>query len=361
MDIDLDAQHFATQQRFVERVNKLTGGKKAYVFIDEIQRIENAGLFLKGLYDRRLPYKWLATGSGSLELKEKISESLAGRKRNFFLYPVSIFEFAAFRLNTQISQIPGLLSTDAVTEEQILLQYLCYGGYPKVITSTDEQEKWEVLVEIFQSYIERDIQVLLKIEKSQALIVLLQLLAHRIGRLINYQDLAQMTNLSVATVKHYIWYLQNTFIVEELTPFFTNKEKELVKTPQYYFVDPGLRNYLLNTRVVTVLSPDFGFLFQQLIFYILQALVVNTVATLHYWRTQNQAEVDFVLRDGSRVLPIEVKATTMTKPQVERSLRSFIETYHPEEAWVVNRSLSKTILIENTKVRFLPWYEIQTL
>jgi len=57
LDIDTDAQHFSSQQRFVERVEALSAGKRSYVFIDEVQRIENAGLFLKGLYDRRLPHK----------------------------------------------------------------------------------------------------------------------------------------------------------------------------------------------------------------------------------------------------------------------------------------------------------------
>ena len=79
LDIDTDAQYFTSQHRFLERVDVQAGRKRAFVFIDEVQRIENAGLFLKGLYDRELPYKFIATGSGSLELKEKIAESLVGR------------------------------------------------------------------------------------------------------------------------------------------------------------------------------------------------------------------------------------------------------------------------------------------
>ena len=361
LDIDTDAQHFTSQQRFIERVEALSAGKRAYVFIDEVQRIENAGLFLKGIYDRLLPHKWIATGSGSLELKEKIAESLAGRKRNFLLFPISAGEFLSYRLSTNLSQSVAQIRTDAFAEERLLIEYLQYGGYPKVLTAADNQEKGRVLAEIFQSYVERDLQLLLRLEKSRELITLLQLLSNRIGRLVNYQDLANLTNLSVPTVKNYLWYCQKTFVIEEVLPFFTNKEKELTKTPQYYFVDSGLRNFLLNSFDLTPLSSDFGFLFQQLVFQLLRNRFSSGIEAIRYWRTQNQAEVDFVVQNGLSILPIEVKAERMKRPQVERSLRNFITTYKPAEAWIINRSLKERIQIEDTAVKFIPWYELLIL
>jgi hypothetical protein len=358
LDIDTDAQHFTSQQRFIERVEALSNGKHAYVFIDEVQRIENAGLFLKGIYDRRLPHKWIATGSGSLELKEKIAESLAGRKRNFLLYPISMGEFVSYHFSATLSQSVALIRTDAFAEERLLLEYLQYGGYPRVLTASEDQEKRKILAEIFQSYVERDLQLLLRLEKSRELITLLQLISNRIGRLVNYQDLANMANLSVSTAKNYLWYCQKTFVIEEVLPFFTNKEKELTKTPQYYFVDSGLRNFLLNNFSLTPLSSDFGFLFQELVFHLLKSRFSNGIEAIRYWRTQNQAEVDFVVQNGLTILPVEVKAERMKKPQVERSLRNFITAYAPEEAWIVNRSLKESIQIDQTEVKFIPWYEL---
>ena len=81
LDIESDKQFFTSQADLLKKIQLETSKKKTYVFIDEIQRKENAGLFLKGIYDMNLPYKFIITGSGSLELKEKIHESLAGRKR----------------------------------------------------------------------------------------------------------------------------------------------------------------------------------------------------------------------------------------------------------------------------------------
>jgi uncharacterized protein len=346
LDIDADARFFGSQQQLIDRITVLTQGQFAYIFIDEVQRIDNAGLFLKGLYDRQLGYKWIATGSGSLELKEKIAESLAGRKRSFFMSPVTV------------AQVPELLHTDHHSEAQLLTEYLQYGGYPAVITADTPTEKYAAIAELFQSFVERDLQVLLKIEKSQSLVLLLQLIAYRVGRLINYQDLANLTNLAVPTLKKYLWYCQKTFVIEEVMPFFSNKEKELVKTPQYYFLDSGLQHFLTNTRSITPASTEFGFWFQQLIFQLLRLRYTDTIADIRYWRTQNQAEVDFVVFDGQHPLPVEVKATHLVQPQVERSMRSFIELYTPPTAWVVNRSLDMSVEVGTTTVRFIPWYRL---
>ncbi|MDX2135478.1 MAG: ATP-binding protein [Saprospiraceae bacterium] len=358
LDIDRDAQFFSSQTRLVERVEALSEGRRAYVFIDEVQRIENAGLFLKGIYDRALPHKWIATGSGSIELKEKIGESLVGRKRNFYLYPVSPAEFVAYRTGKSVSQGAAVLATDPVESDRLLFEYLLYGGYPRVVTAPNASEKVAILDEIFQGYIERDIQLLLRVEKSRSFITLLQLLANRVGRLINWQDLANQTNLSVATVKQYFWYIEKTFIAAPATPYFTNKEKELVKTPQVYFWDTGLRNHLLNLRALDEQSPDFGFLFQQFVWLLLRHQFSDAVSSIHYWRTQHQAEVDFVVNRGADLLPVEVKSARLPAPRVERSLHSFIEAYAPAEAWVVNRTLSDEVWVGKTRVRFRQWAEL---
>ncbi len=78
LDIEADSRYFESQEKLVKKLELDCSQSKAFVFIDEIQRKENAGLFLKGLYDMGLNYKFIVSGSGSLELKEKISESLAG-------------------------------------------------------------------------------------------------------------------------------------------------------------------------------------------------------------------------------------------------------------------------------------------
>lgn len=115
---------------------------------------------------------------------------------------------------------------------------------------------------------------------------------------------------------------------------------------------------MLNNMSFTEMSPDFGFLFQQLALQLLKRRFDSGLANIGYWRTQGQAEVDFVVQEGLKILPVEVKADRMARPQVERSLRSFLDTYQPPNAWVLNRSLKEQISIGATTVHFIPWYEL---
>lgn len=356
LDIERDGRLFHSQENFVRHLAALTGEQQAYIFIDEIQRLENAGLFLKGLYDRSLPYKLVVTGSGSLELKEKISESLVGRKRNFFLPTVSMAEWAAYATDYRFDdRLPQLLDTDSTLSERLLEDYLTFGGYPRVCLAGTEKEKNRLLADIYQSYIERDISNLLRLEKTSAFVTLLQLIANRTGQLINYQDLSRLTGLSAPTLKDYLWYSEKTYVINAISPFFRNKDKEIVKSPQYYFQDIGLRNYL---RGIFHDIADRGMRFQHLIFQLLTEQIKDSIARIHYWRTKSQAEVDFVINYGHRLLPVEVKAGQLKKPAVSRSFRSFIEKYEPPEAWIVNRSYRNEINIGQTKVRFRTWYDL---
>ena len=112
-----------------------------------------------------MPYKFIVTGSGSLEFKEKISESLAGRKRNFFLPTVSIHEWLAYATQYKFGGcLAHVLETDTTLEATLLDAYLTYGGYPRVVTAETEMEKNLILQEIYQAYIERDIRDLLRRE-----------------------------------------------------------------------------------------------------------------------------------------------------------------------------------------------------
>jgi len=107
LDIERDRQFFVSQEDLLRKIELEAGKGKAYIFIDEIQRKENAGLFLKGIYDRETPYKLIVSGSGSLELKEKIHESLAGRKRIFRLSTLSFRELVNYRTDYRYEERLG--------------------------------------------------------------------------------------------------------------------------------------------------------------------------------------------------------------------------------------------------------------
>lgn len=358
-DLDADRPFFGSQNDLINKIKLNFGEKRGFVFLDEIQRKENAGLFLKGLYDLRTPYKFIVTGSGSLELKEKIHESLAGRKRLFNLDPVSFWEFLNFRTDYQYEgREREFLQVEKMQSENILSEYLMFGGYPKVILASSLVEKQAAISDIFQSFLEKDIAILLRVEKTEDLSKLIHLVAFQQGQLINFSELSRSVGISQPTVKQFLWYLEKTFIFQRVFPF-SRKRKEIVKSPTIYFKDLGLSNFLKNQFGAPLNQVNTaGLTFQNLIFQLLEMERIPNQSFLNYWRSKDKAEVDFILDRGDKPLPIEVKFAKLSKPEIPLGLVSFIKKYQPPLALLLNLNFEAQKTLGQTKVLFLPFYEL---
>lgn len=360
-DFEADKEFLISQRSLLNKIHLELGKDKGYVFIDEIQRKENAGLFLKGLYDLNLPYKFIVSGSGSMELKEKIHESLVGRKRIFELNTLSFEEFVNFKTEYRYKEkLSNFFAIEKGRTKELLIEYLNFGGYPRLILEAELKEKRKTIDEIYRSVLEKDLTYLLRVEKTDAFSSLIKILASQIGRLINYSELSSTLGISMKTVKNYLWYAEKTFVVQKITPFFKNVRKEITKSPVIYFYDVGLRNYALGLLGNLTVPSELAFAFQNLVFNLLKEKIRFTGGNIHFWRTKDKAEVDFILNLGKEIIPVEVKFKELKKPETERSLRNFILKYHPREAWVINLSLRKKIKLNNTEVHFLPFYELIT-
>lgn len=362
LDIENDKQFFTSQNTLLRKIQLEIGQRKGFVFIDEIQRKENAGIFLKGLYDMNLPYKFIVSGSGSVELKEKIHESLAGRKRIFELFPVSFEEFVHLKTGYRyIHNLQDFFSLETMRTKEFLDEYLQFGGYPRVLLEETLEGKRAIINEIYQSYLEKDISYLLKIKKTEDFSNLVKLLASQIGNLVNFSEISQTLGISQKTVKNYVWYLQKTFILEKITPYFKNVRKEITKSPAVYFYDLGLRNFALGLFGDIKGAQEYSFLFENFMFHLLREKLKMSSATIHFWRTKDGAEVDFVINKGKEQIPVEVKYQTLKNPIIPRSLRSFIVKYHPPQGAVVNLWLDAEAQFEGTNIRFIPFYMDITL
>jgi len=359
LDIETDRQFFVSQSALVEQIKLTLGNKPGFVFIDEIQRKENAGLFLKGLYDMNLPYKFIISGSGSLELKEKIHETSTGRKFIFELNTLSFMEFVHHRTNYLYEGKPEhFFQTDKITAENLLNEYLNFGGYPRVVLAQTLAEKTLVINEIWQSYLERDIAYLIGLKKTEEFIHLVKVLASQIGQMINVHELSDTLNLAVQTVNLYLWYLEKTYILQRLAPFSRNLRKEITKMPVAYFFDLGLRNFSANEFGGLAETGRRGFVFQNLVLRLIKEQIDKSSSGINFWRTQDKAEVDFVVSAGQNPLPVEVKYKHLVKPEIPRSLKSFIKKYQPKEALMINLDLETETVFQKTKVRFLPYWRL---
>lgn len=358
-DYESDRSCFESQDALISRIRLEFGDCHGFVFLDEIQRKENAGLFLKGLYDMGLPWKFIISGSGSIELKEKIAESLAGRKRIFEIGPVGFMEFLDYRTGYQYSgRLQSYINLNFSKTLALFNEYLNFGGYPRVVTAGSVTEKLAVVNEIYNAYIDRDIQPLLRGDRPEAYGRLLQLLAAQTGMMMNLSNLANDARLSVPTIQKHLWYAEKTYFIKLITPYFNNVTKEITKSPMVYFNDHGMRNFALASFGSIRQAHDFGFVFQNMVGNLLLQELQHSPFRVHFWRTTDKAEVDFVISRMEDPIPVEVKFSALRKPAITRSLRSFIEKYKPSRAWVVNLSLSDTITEGLTEIEFIPFFEI---
>lgn len=359
LDIEADAIFFDSQINFLKKLELEIGKDKGYVFIDEVQRKEDAGKFFKGIYDMNLPYKFILTGSGSVELKEKISESLAGRKQIFDMKPVTFIEFLDFKTGYKYSgKIKNFLETNDPKIDSLLNEYMEFGGYPRVILADSVEKKRAEMQEIYTSYLEKDIIQLLKIQKSDSFSKLLVLLSSQIGSGINVSELSNTLGIDSETVNNYLFYLEKTYIIEIVRPFHTNIRSELTKTPIIYFVDLGMRNYSLNRFNHFSMLLEGEHLFENFVFNNLKSQYSYLNPNINYWRTKDGAEVDFVFKIGIDVIPLEIKYKNLDKLSVGKSMLNFIDKYQPKNAYFINLSLNAERKVNNTTIKFISYKEI---
>jgi predicted AAA+ superfamily ATPase len=359
LDIEWDRPHFESQAALLRKVELELGQQHGYVFIDEIQRKDDAGLFLKGLYDLKLPYKFILSGSGSLELKQKIHESLVGRKRLFELSTITLEEFINHRTDYRYEEnLADFMAIEKGRAQQLLIEYMTFGGYPRVVMAVEQGEKLRLIDEIYRSILEKDIAYLLKLDKPDAFSAMIRILAGQVGQLMNYSELASTLNVSFPTVKKYLWNAQKIFIVELMAPYARNVRKEISKSPVPYFWDLGFRNYSLGLFGHLESPTEGGFVFENLVFLLLRQKLRFKAAKLNFWRTKDKAEVDFVIEAGQRLIPVEVKYQHLKQDKVPASLRRFIHRYNPERAYIINLNLNKTLDLSGTALSFLPVHEL---
>jgi predicted AAA+ superfamily ATPase len=359
LDLEDDIRDTSSQQKLIQRLKLGLGDQKGYVFIDEIQRKENAGIFLKGIYDTHSEFKFIVSGSGSMELKEKISESLAGRKRVFEIETLSFEEFFNYKTGYEYEgRVKEYLDIELQKAQNLLEEYLNFGGYPKVVLADTAEEKIKNIDEIYTSYLLKDITELLDINKPDKFKMLANILANQIGNILNYNEISNTLDIADDTLKKYLWYMQQTFVVDMVTPFYTNKRTELVKSPIFYFHDLGLRNYIAGEIGRVTLANSIGFVFENFIYILLKPKIKFTPNRINFWRTKSGAEVDFVIDRIQDKDVYEVKYKNFNDQTLGKSMISFISKYSPKWVSIIGLNSNEEKKVESTTVKFISWKEL---
>jgi len=329
-------------------------GFPCYIFIDEIQHLDDPTRFLKYYYDNYSHFKFIITGSSSFELRKKFKDSLAGRKKIIPIHPLSWREFLSFKnvAANPLKMISSEVESKKMTE--LWEEFIIFGGHPKIPQLMNSNSKIEELGDIFSSYLERDIRDIGNIENMSAYNNLVKMLAVQCGNLVSAKNISDNLGLNLITLRKYLFLLEKSFALSLLKPFFKNKIKEVTKMPKVYFEDIGIRNFAVSDFRALEQRPDLGALVENFVFNELQKRV-GIGEEIFFWRSvATQVEVDFVLKKGSDLLPIEVKYQNYNEANISPGLKKFIIEHRPEKAIVVTKNFSVEIIFEKCKVSFVP-------
>jgi len=293
------------------------------VALDEIQYVPNLPSVVKYLADN-FPIKFLLTGSSSFYLKNYFTESLAGRKVVFEMFPLTFGEFLDFRgITYQPRGQFADMRFDPYEFERLKAHYedyLLYGGLPSVVLEERLSVRKDILNDIFSSYINIDVRTLADFQKMGELQQLLRVLALRIGNKVDVTKLASVVGVSRPTLLQFLEFLEKTYVIARL-PAYAGGDKPASLGRKLYFCDNGIASILAQVSE--------GALFENAIY--------NQLARygeLAYLAKGSEYEVDFVLKQKKPVA-FEVKYHPTSSDN--EKLNRIAEKHGVKERWLVGK------------------------
>lgn len=294
------------------------------VIFDEVQRVPSLLSYVQVRVDENPTAKgqWILTGSNQLKLRESVSQSLAGRTAVLTLLPFSIDE----------------LTVDGTVKTASFEDWIHRGFLPRIYREgIRPQSAWR---DYYQTYVERDVRLLLQLENQIGFERFLKLLAGRVGQLMNLNAMSNEVGVAQSTLTKWLSVLEASFIVFRLPPYFRNFGKRQTKSPKLYFTDPGLAAWLLGIESPDQVARDplLGGLFENLV--VVEALKARLnqgkAPNLYFFRDSNGREVDLLYPSGSGVIPVEIKSSRTYSPHFESNLGYFQKISEcPDPGWVV--------------------------
>ncbi len=292
-------------------------GDAELMVLDEAQVIRNVGISLKLLVDTKPRLKIIVTGSSSFELSGQIGEPLVGRMNVINLLPL---------WEREIKE-GGLM--DYVTGLDFALRF---GRYPEVFLESVIERKKEIVTNIVNGYLLKDILAFEQVKNSKLILDLLKLLAYQVGNEVSVNEIANNLSIGRNIVNRYLDLLEQNFIIFPLHPFAKNLRNEIRKKEKYYFYDLGIRNALIENFDAIDTRGDIGALWEN--YLIVERRKRNAYTdpykSVYFWRKLSGAEVDFVEVYSDHIDGYEF---SLKEKAGNKSKRSWLENYN-NATWI---------------------------
>lgn len=294
---------------------------KPPVIVDEIQKAAELFDYIKDIVDEdKAKGQFYLTGSQSMKLMKNVGDSLAGRAGIIKLLGLSMRELDGISYCEPFAPTQAHMSTLAQhcggLDYAEIVKRIHTGFFPELHEVEGDLKDWaDFYSSYFQTYIEKDIKDVLKIQDESAFIKFVKSVASRTGEVLNYTTIAEICGKDVNTVKAWLSVLESSGLVYLLKPYANNLNKRLTKSPKLYFLDTGLACWLLgwNTPEQLVNGAMWGHIFESFVVTeVLKSYYNDGIveAPLYFYRDKDKNEIDLLVVNGDVIHPVEIKTTS---------------------------------------------------
>jgi predicted AAA+ superfamily ATPase len=333
-------------------VSVLEGLEGPLILLDEVQKVPDLFDPLKLIVDREnrkaaeRRKTFVLTGSSQLLLLRNIRESLAGRVALVNLHPFSLAEAAECgpprlfseiwagkdALNKARERFRRLSAERSRALVRVRDEHQKWGGYPSVWQRKDSAAKISWLRDYRKTYLERDVADVGQVADIDTFALAQKLLCARTAGILSLSEVARDLGLSVNTVKRYVSLLTLSFQCHLLRPYYENVGKRFIRSPKIYFPDPGINDAVLGEMAVSSGAAYESWVFSEIIKW--KDLQPRDPGFFFY-RTSAGLEVDFLLKERDKLLPLEVKFSANADSRDGRSLDIFMREHKNAPAGII--------------------------
>jgi uncharacterized protein len=306
--------------------------KKVFVFLDEIQKLENFQAKIKVYYDLYPNIKFFISGSTSLFVRKKTQESLAGRIVSLFLPPLNFIEYLRFKEKENILEKTLAFEREIEKEFEIFLR-------SQFVESIEMNldERREYLSSIVRKIVFEDIPQVFPVENTEALWKIVRIISQSPGRIINLQELCQEIDISNKTLSNYLYYLEESFLVKKIYNFSKNLLTSEKRLKKYYLASPSfcwaLTDFSENGKLA-------------------ENVVISLRDYRFFWRDAYGHEVDFVDVKNEKIIPIEVKYRNNLSSNMLNNLEIFLNKFKIKEGVILGKVVKDNIVdVAKGKIR----------
>ena len=338
-----------TYNCYLEKVKPT--GKKPFIFLDEIQNINDWERFVRGMHERK-EAKIVVSGSSSKLLSAELATLLTGRHILYTLYPLSFKEFLFFN-NILINSDIDIVSK-RIEIKKMIGEYLEFGGFPEIVLSS---EKKRIILSYFETIISRDIIERFRIREREKIRILAKFYLTNIASPITFNKISRFLKLPLTTVERFSDYLETSHLIFFVKRFSYSIKEQEKSQRKVYTVDCGLSN-TIGFRF----AEKFGKIMENVVATELKRKqTMNPQLEIYYWKDYQQREVDFVLKERTQVTQVIQVSSNIeninTKERELKSLSKAMDEFKLKEGLVITEDIEGEEEINRNKIVYKPLWK----